>query len=167
MHVHACADSVHVTDAGRHTICQPRRPSAASSQAAEADLLRISNKVRFILAVVSGALKISNRRKADIEAELEQEGYDRLASQKKAAAAQVRDSRRVLAAAAAAGGAVQREREQLGRAQVAPGTWSHTPFATAWCTDLLRRVRPKRTRRARRALPPPRTPRTTTCCPCR
>lgn len=53
-------------------------------QAAEADLLRISNKVRFILAVVDGRLKLSKRRKADIEAELEAEGYDKLPSQKKA-----------------------------------------------------------------------------------
>ena len=59
-------------------------PSALHGwQAAEADLLRISNKVRFILAVVSGQLRISNRRKADIEAELEREGYDRLPSNKK------------------------------------------------------------------------------------
>lgn len=42
--------------------------------------------MRFILAVVAGQLKLSNRRKADVEAELEDEGYDRLPSQKKAAA---------------------------------------------------------------------------------
>ncbi|GAB4817907.1 hypothetical protein N2152v2_004953 [Parachlorella kessleri] len=56
---------------------------ASLLKAAEADLLRISNKVRFILAVVGGQLRISNRRKADIEAELEREGYDRLPSNKK------------------------------------------------------------------------------------
>lgn len=55
-------------------------------QAAEADLLRISNKVRFILAVVGGELKLSNRKRGDIEAELEREGYDRLPSAKKALA---------------------------------------------------------------------------------
>eukprot|EP00887_Chlorella_sp_A99_P005643 scaffold1.g5643.t1 len=54
---------------------------------AEADLLRISNKVRFILAVVSGELRLSNRRKADVEGELEAAGYDRLANSKKKAAA--------------------------------------------------------------------------------
>lgn len=55
-------------------------------QCAEADLLRISNKVRFILAVVGGQLKLSNRRKAAVESELEDEGYDKLPGQKKAAA---------------------------------------------------------------------------------
>ena len=71
--------------------CSPRPAlPPPPPQAAEADLLRISNKVRFILAVVSGALKLSNRRKADVEAELEAQGYDRLAPVKKAAAAQVR-----------------------------------------------------------------------------
>lgn len=53
------------------------------AQSAEADLMRISNKVRFILAVVGGQLKISNRRRADIEAELEREGYDKLPNTKK------------------------------------------------------------------------------------
>ncbi|KAL4420378.1 hypothetical protein ABPG77_002318 [Micractinium sp. CCAP 211/92] len=57
---------------------------SALLRGAEADLLRISNKVRFILAVVGGRLKLSNRRKADIEAELEAEGYDKLPTQKKA-----------------------------------------------------------------------------------
>ena len=55
-------------------------------QGAEADLLRISNKVRFILAVVNGELVLAKRRKADIEGELEDEGYDKLAGQKKAQA---------------------------------------------------------------------------------
>ncbi len=58
----------------------------APAQAAESDLLRISNKVRFILAVVGGHLKLSNRRKAEVEQELEDEGYDRLPAQKKALA---------------------------------------------------------------------------------
>ena len=58
----------------------------ACLQAAEADLLRISNKVRFILAVVNGELALAKRRKADIEAELEAEGYDKLPTQKKALA---------------------------------------------------------------------------------
>ncbi|EFN59062.1 hypothetical protein CHLNCDRAFT_137783 [Chlorella variabilis] len=58
---------------------------AALLRAAEADLLRISNKVRFILAVVGGQLKLSNRRKKDVEGELEDEGYDKLPNQKKAA----------------------------------------------------------------------------------
>lgn len=59
------------------------RPVSPRCQAAEASLLRISNKVRFILAVVGGQLRISNRRRAEIEAELEREGYDKLPSGKK------------------------------------------------------------------------------------
>lgn len=50
---------------------------------AEAELKRISNKTRFILAVVNGQLVLSNRKKADIVAELEKEGYSKLAPQKK------------------------------------------------------------------------------------
>ena len=62
---------------------------AALLRASEAELLRISNKVRFILAVVSGEMKLSNRRKADIEADLESMNFDRLATSKKAALAAV------------------------------------------------------------------------------
>eukprot|EP00889_Picochlorum_renovo_P007738 jgi/Picre1/34768/NNA_002234.t1 len=51
---------------------------------AGAELLRISNKTRFILAVVNDELVLNKRRKADIEEELEKKGYDRLAPQKKA-----------------------------------------------------------------------------------
>jgi DNA topoisomerase-2 len=60
---------------------------AALLRAAEAELTRISNRVRFILAVVDGSLKISNRRRADIEVDLEKAGFDRLLSAKKASAA--------------------------------------------------------------------------------
>ena len=35
------------------------------------------NKVRFILAVVEGRLKVQNRKKAAIEADLDQMGFDR------------------------------------------------------------------------------------------
>ena len=49
------------------------------AQAAELELKRLSNRTRFILAVVAGALKISGRKKADIEAQLDTEGYDRMA----------------------------------------------------------------------------------------
>ena len=56
---------------------------AALLRAAEAELTRISNRVRFILAVVGGKLKLSNRRRSDIEKDLEADGYDRLKSQKK------------------------------------------------------------------------------------
>ena len=40
---------------------------------------RLNNRTRFILAVVAGALKISGRKKAVIEAQLDAEGYDRMA----------------------------------------------------------------------------------------
>lgn len=43
--------------------------------------------MRFILAVVGGELVLSNRRRPDIEAELESAGYDRLPSNSKKAAA--------------------------------------------------------------------------------
>ncbi len=48
------------------------------SQAAEVELLRLSNKVRFILAVISGDLRINNRKKAAIEGDLEAQGYDKM-----------------------------------------------------------------------------------------
>jgi DNA topoisomerase II len=48
-------------------------------QVAEGELLRLNNRVRFILAVVGGKLVIAKRKKGDIEAQLEAEGYDRLA----------------------------------------------------------------------------------------
>lgn len=66
---------------------------AALLKAAEAELLRISNKVRFILAVISGSIKLNNRKRADVEADLEGQGFDRLPSTKK---------QQVAAAAAAA-----------------------------------------------------------------
>lgn len=48
--------------------------------------------MRFILAVVQGQLVLSNRRRPDIEAQLEAENYDRLPSNaKKAAAAAAAD----------------------------------------------------------------------------
>ena len=61
---------------------------AALLKAAESDMQRIDNKVRFILAVVNGELVISNRRRVDIEAELEEAGYDRLLAKTKNPAAQ-------------------------------------------------------------------------------
>lgn len=52
-------------------------------QAAEFELLKLSNKARFILAVVSGTLVVSNRRKADIESDLDMQGFVRIAPTKK------------------------------------------------------------------------------------
>ena len=53
-------------------------------QAAEFELMKLSNKVRFILAVIAGELKINNRKKADIVEDLDAMGYDRIAPLKKA-----------------------------------------------------------------------------------
>lgn len=148
----------------------PGRPSSiplfapCPPQAAEADLLRISNKVRFILAVVGGQLKLSNRRKAEVEQELEDEGYDRLLSLKKAQA-QV-GSRVGGVGYQQACGAVQ----ALLVLFIGPTPAHHwhssirqrsPPVATL--TMLLCRPRRRRTRRGRAVPPPP----TTTCSPCR
>lgn len=47
-------------------------------QTAEYELMKLSNKVRFILAVISGSLKVSNRKKADIEASMDDMDFDRV-----------------------------------------------------------------------------------------
>ena len=47
---------------------------------ATADLTRLNNMVRFITSVISGSLKISNRKRADVLAELQAQGYDKLGS---------------------------------------------------------------------------------------
>jgi DNA topoisomerase-2 len=47
-------------------------------------MCKIGNKMRFILAVVAGELRVSGRRKADVEADLEAAGFDRLAPTRKA-----------------------------------------------------------------------------------
>lgn len=41
----------------------------------ELDLLKLDNKVRFILGVVEGKIKVSNRKKADLFLELKQKGF--------------------------------------------------------------------------------------------
>eukprot|EP00983_Pelagomonas_calceolata_P087400 1156951-Pelagomonas_calceolata.AAC.7 len=51
--------------------------------AAEAELLRISNRVRFIKAVISGSLRVNNRKRAEVEADLEAQQFDRLPSKAK------------------------------------------------------------------------------------
>lgn len=55
------------------------RPRSTSSQDAQWEHRRASNKIRFILAVIKGELVLANRKKAAIEEELEREGYDRMA----------------------------------------------------------------------------------------
>lgn len=40
--------------------------------------MRLSNKVRFIMAVIQNRLVISNRRKADIEEDMDSMGFDRI-----------------------------------------------------------------------------------------
>ena len=60
-------------------------PQAACTpaQAAEFQKRLLTNETRFILAVVSGDLVVSNRRRADITADLEAGGYDRMPPNKK------------------------------------------------------------------------------------
>ena len=53
-------------------------PCANDEQAAEFEQMRCNNKMRFILAVVAGKLKISNRKRSEIEEQLANEGYDRM-----------------------------------------------------------------------------------------
>lgn len=49
------------------------------AQAAQLEQRRLDNKVRFIQGVVDGSLRVSNRKRADIERELEAKGFDRMA----------------------------------------------------------------------------------------
>ncbi len=51
------------------------------------ELERLENKVRFILAVVNGELKVSNRKKADLIADLEKRGFARMTKHAAAAGA--------------------------------------------------------------------------------
>jgi DNA topoisomerase-2 len=53
-------------------------------QVAGADLLRLENKMRFILDVVNGTLVISKRKRAELEGELKKRGYAALAKTAKA-----------------------------------------------------------------------------------
>ncbi|CAM9132193.1 unnamed protein product [Discosporangium mesarthrocarpum] len=50
---------------------------------------KLDNKVRFILAVVEGRLVVSNRRKADLLSELQEEGYDTFFPERTSAGTQV------------------------------------------------------------------------------
>ena len=52
-------------------------------QTAEFELMRLSNKVRFILAVISGSLVVNNRKKADIEGAMDDMKFDRIPPTKK------------------------------------------------------------------------------------
>eukprot|EP00873_Tetraselmis_striata_P022588 jgi/Tetstr1/442852/TSEL_003229.t1 len=58
---------------------------ASLIQCAEADLQRLTNKMRFILEVIDGKMVVNNRKKKDIEADLVARGYDALPSTKKKA----------------------------------------------------------------------------------
>ena len=59
------------------------RTLATWVQEAEFQMKLLANETRFILAVVSGELAVSNRRRADIIADLEAAGYDRMPPNKK------------------------------------------------------------------------------------
>ncbi|GLC69283.1 hypothetical protein PLESTF_000811300 [Pleodorina starrii] len=45
---------------------------------AQMDQQRADNRIRFIMAVVSGKLEVRNRKRADIERDLEAQGFDRM-----------------------------------------------------------------------------------------
>lgn len=45
--------------------------------------MKLSNQMRFILAVISGEVVVSNKRKAEIEARLDALRFDRIAPPKK------------------------------------------------------------------------------------
>lgn len=62
------------------------QPCVHASQAAEFQKRLLMNETRFILAVVSGDLVVSNRRRADIIADLEAACYDKMPPNKKARA---------------------------------------------------------------------------------
>ena len=64
---------------------RPCHSSLCCAQVAEFHMQLLSNERRFILAVVAGALVIANRKKADIEAQLAADGYDRMPPSKKVA----------------------------------------------------------------------------------
>lgn len=48
------------------------------SQDAEAEQVRLDNKARFIAAVVAQTLRVSGRKRADIETDMEAQGFTRL-----------------------------------------------------------------------------------------
>lgn len=61
----------------------PTHPNTQHNQQdAKWEFMRAGNKIRFIQAVISGALRLSNRKRADIEADLEAQGFDRMAKSK-------------------------------------------------------------------------------------
>ncbi len=43
-------------------------------------MTRLNNMVRFITSVISGSLKVSNRKRAEVLAELLAQGFDKLGS---------------------------------------------------------------------------------------
>ena len=45
-------------------------------------MLRLNNRVRFIKGVIAGTLRVNNRKKADIEADLVAQGFDRMPNTK-------------------------------------------------------------------------------------
>jgi len=51
-------------------------------QDAQWEFMRASNKIRFIRAVINGDLLLSNRKRLDIEADLDAQGFDKMAKSK-------------------------------------------------------------------------------------
>ena len=67
----------------KKALCEPGHHFAATMQVAQFELNKLSNRVRFILAVISGDLVVSNRRRAAIEADLTDQGFERMPNTKK------------------------------------------------------------------------------------
>lgn len=58
--------------------CLRRDRLPKSTQVASLDQKRADNRIRFILAVVEGRLEVRGRKRADLERDLEAQGFDRL-----------------------------------------------------------------------------------------
>ena len=81
-----CMQQCHCIQAALTRLAMKDRQAFAALsmlQAAKYEQMRCNNKVRFILAVVAGKLVISNRKRADINSELETQGYDKMPSRVK------------------------------------------------------------------------------------
>ena len=89
---------------------------------AESELKRMSNKVRFILAVVDGELSIGRKKKSVLVEELETLGFDKMPKTQKGAAA---------AAQEAMDGEIVRERGASEPSAPATTTCSPCPCGTS------------------------------------
>ncbi|WIA35043.1 hypothetical protein OEZ86_003534 [Tetradesmus obliquus] len=103
-------------------------------QDAQWELMRASNKIRFIRAVISGELQLSNRKRADIEGDLAAQGFDKMAKSKDAAAAAAAeaqdDSEEEVGRAAAAAAAIKESYDYLLSMAIYSLTWEKVQALT-------------------------------------